>query len=209
MGSKQGKAPGGKPPGAAGGKPPGGLKAETRGCKPRDLEAEQVALMNEFANATPTDPLYFGVEAKTGTKKFEELEKLMTQRVRKSSVEVECKHLQGLLKQMNAAYNVLMAVQAHGLRSQEFADAFDKQLTWINLAPVVEVTFPGHVLLARRRLSLNTTSDNNVWLQLASSTELLKEGIAEGELFAEQDRLLGQRLAVWLKIPLWIVMWVI
>lgn len=165
--------------------------------------------MDEFANATAQDPLFFGVEAKTGTKKFEELDKLILTRVKKSSVEVECKHLKGLSKQLNAAYNVLVAAQAHGLRSQEFADAYDKQLTWINLAPVVEVKFPAHVLIARRRISLATTSDHNVWLKLASSTELRNEGLAEGELFAEQDRLLGQRLAGWLKIPLGIVMWVI
>ena len=165
--------------------------------------------MAEFAGASATNPLFFGVEAKTGLKKFEELHKTVTSRLKKSSVEVECDQLKSLAKQCSAAYNVLSAIQAHGLRSQEFAEAYDKQLTWINLAPVVEVKFPPDVLIARRRMNISATSDHNVWLQLASTTELRKEGLPESELFPEQDRLLGQRLAGWLKIPSWSVMWLI
>ena len=65
------------------------------------------------------------------------------------------------------------------------------------------MTWPAPILSARRKLNTRSTEDPNVFLTMISTAELQKEGVKEAEIFSEQDRYMGERLAGWLKIGIW------
>ena len=139
------KPAGSKPAGSK----PAGPKSETRGRKPRDVQTEGVALLEEFAKAHPNDPLFFGEEKATGVAKLQDLLKAIAARCKKSAIDIELDALEKLTKQCKAALAVLQAVGEHGLRNPEFAKVFDTQISWINIEPVV----PGSCFYGPRRLS--------------------------------------------------------
>ena len=145
------KPAGSKPAGSkpAGAKPAPGAKSETRGRKPRDVQTEGVALLEEFGKASSADPLFFGEEKATGVAKFVDLLKAIAARCKKSAIDIELEALEKLTKQCKASLAVLQAVGEHGLRHPEFATVFDTQLSWINLEPIV----PGSCFYGPRRLS--------------------------------------------------------
>ncbi len=110
---------------------------ETRGRKAKDHGAIMDKLAQEFADAPPSSPLYWGSEAKTGMKQFETLNKEIQARIKKSTVDEEIDKLRVLLKQTCSIFNVLQAVHDHGLGTAKFAEVFDMTITSTNLEPKV------------------------------------------------------------------------
>ena len=75
-------------------------------------------------------------------------------RIKREVNEAALENHRKMVKLSSAYHAMLSAVESHGLRSFDFAVAFDKQVTLVSLSPVVTVAWPPHVLLSRHRLRI-------------------------------------------------------
>lgn len=74
-------------------------------------------------------------------------------------------------------------------------------MTLLSLAPAAEITWPGFIKWARHRASIRAAEQSELWLKMTSTTELCSNGLCAGKVAKEQDRILGERLASWFKMP--------
>ena len=175
-------------------------RAETRGRKAKDLHLILVKLTQDFLEAPPTSPLFWGSEAKTAMKLFEQLNKDVQARANNIvDDDTETAKMRCILKHTTAIHNVLQVVNTNGLDTQEFAAEFDMQQTSCNLEPVVEVFWPQHVLWSRHRMRIGAMAMPDPWFQMVSTPALKENGVSEVELAVEQDKLLGERVMSLLK----------
>ena len=118
---------------------------------------------------------------------------------KKATADYEINHLRTRIKQSSAIYAIVKVAAQYGLRSNEFAAAFDLQTTSLNLEPVAIVEWPSHVLMARRRLNSKKTENPDTFLSIISVQSLAAEGLNDKEIYAEEDQAMGERLAGWFK----------
>ena len=196
-GGTGGGGAGGSRTGGGGGS---GQGAAGRGRKPKDYLGDLKTVADEFAESNEETVIFFGSEYKVGLKRFEDLNKSTGLRAKKAVIAEEVVSLRRVLKYTNAVHVVLTAIQAYGLRSDQFKDAFDAQETVLSLEPVVEVRWPKHLLWARHKLKISKVECKSTWIQFVASAEMLKAGILQTHIQAEQDKLVGEKICLMLKL---------
>jgi len=183
--------------------PSGAGGAQKRGRPAKNIDGELDKLVAEFAVASPSDPLFFGTEAKTAIGKFEALNKGVQQRTQRTTIPAELEHLRIQMKTTSAIHAVLTAIKTNGASSEAFAKVYDDQITLLNLAPTVSLKFPPHILWSRHRMSIQATADDGVWITQVASAALRAAGRSESTVADEQDKFLAERLAGWFRVASW------
>ena len=83
-------------------------------------------------------------------------------------------------KKASCVIMVLDAIHRKGLASPEFKELFDRAQTSLVLAPAAEVLWPGYVLWARQRITINELGDDiPMWLAGIGTSALQGCGIKE------------------------------
>ena len=96
-----------------------GDKSETRGRKARNLDSDMAKLEYDFERAPDTDSIFWGEECKVGQKMFEDINKAIQARYKKSTSEAEEDVLKGHLKASHGIWTVLNAADVHGMNELE------------------------------------------------------------------------------------------
>ena len=173
-------------------------KKGTRGRPKKDLGVEIERIAEQFFEANPTNPVWWGAEAKTQVKHMQNIAKEAETRLKVSEDLVEIDKLGLSLKMLAAIIDIVDEVRQHGSHSEEFRQIFDLCATRNLLPPVVELKMPAHILYARHKQDILATQGSCTWLRRVGATELKKHGVADVE--GEQDLLLSERLVFFLKM---------
>ena len=170
-----------------------------RGRPRRDFTTEIGSDMQQFANSTKDDPLWWGSEAKTQLKALHHKESDMKVRIRNSKDMDEVHELHVLIKRLGVAMALVEVVAGHGLGSREFQAVFDLKKSQMALPPAVDVELPKFLTWERHTMSISTDySSSSKWEQDVSSASLRQ--FMNGCVVAEQERLYSEKLASSLRI---------
>lgn len=179
---------------------PASSKKGARGRPKKDLKTDVDAHLQKFLTAPPTDPSWWGPEAKTQVKVLQNLSKDILARLKTSTDLNEIATLGASNKQLTSMTELVEEARVHGVSSNEFKQVYDLMLTRLQLEPIVTLELPPHLKYARHKIDIQATDSHERWLQWVTTEELKKQGLKDKDIASEQEKLWSERIASVLKL---------
>ena len=175
-------------------KPKAKAKPKGKGRPQRNLVEMAHTEAVELKKATLHIPIWFGDSWAIKAKALSKLSKDIGPRMKNETAPEESTALMKASKVITAILEVLTAVQESGVRSDAFADTFDRQLNLLQMSPETDSPFP-EVLFKQRHewATVRCVAQGNFWRQL-STEALTRAGYDQREAVALQERLCSERV---------------